>query len=151
MRLERGATGFWGHGDERVSVTDVTLFRSVCWEAARRIGGRVSELAFAGASSFHALTITSRAEEYVVLCHAHLPVIAFANVHPVPGQPLSGFVDPPPWVDDLGVAGFRCLSVEDLRTPMAKVDVTELAEAELTQIRYWHPAVLSDLLFNWWD
>ncbi|MFJ9871081.1 hypothetical protein [Streptomyces sp. NPDC101165] len=151
MRLERGATGFWGHADEPVSETDVTLFRSVCWEAARRIGGHVGELAFARASSFHAFTVTSRAEEYAALCHAYLPVSAFAGAPPVPGQPLSGFVDPPPWVDDLGVSGFRCLPVEDLRTPMAKVDVTELAEAELTQIRYWCPAVLSDLLFNWWD
>ncbi|MEU1260031.1 hypothetical protein [Streptomyces chartreusis] len=81
----------------------------------------------------------------------HLPTIAFARAPPVPGQPLSGFVDPPSWIDKLEAADFRCLSVEDLRTPMAKVDVTEWAEAELTQIRYWRPAVLSELLFNRWD
>ncbi|MEV0599902.1 hypothetical protein AB0I82_11490 [Streptomyces sp. NPDC050315] len=151
MRLERGATGFWSHGDEPVAETDVTLLRSVCWEAARRIAGRVSESAFAGASSFHALTITSPSKTYDVLCHKNLSVVAFASAPLVPGQPLSGFGDPPPWADDLEVAGFRCLTVEDLRMPMSKVKVTELAEAELTQIRYWRPEVLGDLLFNWWD
>jgi hypothetical protein len=151
MRLERGATGFWGHSDELVPETDVTLFRSVCWEAARGIRGRVSELAGAGASNFHSVTITSRLEAYVVLCHAHLPIIAFASAPPVPGQPLSSFVDPPPWVAGFEGVGFRCLPVEDLSTPMSGVDVTELAEVELTQIRYWHPGALSDLLFNWWD
>ncbi|KQW03354.1 hypothetical protein ASD08_44480 [Streptomyces sp. Root369] len=69
----------------------------------------------------------------------------------MPGQPLSRFVDPPPWADAFEAAVFRCLQVEDLSLPMSKVDVAELAEAELAQIRYWRPQGLSDLLFNWWD
>lgn len=60
-------------------------------------------------------------------------------------------MNPPPWADAFEAVGFGCLSVEDLSLPMSKVDVAELAEAELTQVRYWRPQVLSDLLFNWWD
>jgi len=151
MRLDRGATGFCGQGDKLANESDLTLFRSACWDAARRIGGRVGELTPAGASSFHSATITSRAEEHVVLCHAHLPVVAFTELPPVPGQPLARFVNPPPWVDAFTAFGFRYLQVEDLSLPMSKVDVAELAEAELSQIRYWRPQALSDLLFNWWD
>ncbi|GAA3154321.1 hypothetical protein [Streptomyces echinatus] len=151
MRLERGATGFRGPGDARVPETDATLFRSACWNAARGIGGRVSEPARAEASSFHWVIVTSRAAPYVVLCHAHLPIVAFAAASPVPGQPLSAFVDPPPWGAGFEVAGFRCLLADHLNTPMSRLDVTGLAEAELMQIRYWRPEKLSDLLFNWWD
>ncbi|MFJ9822602.1 hypothetical protein ACIRU3_46920 [Streptomyces sp. NPDC101151] len=136
MRLERGATGFRGSGDEPAPETDVTLFRSACWEAARGMGGRVSEVACAGASSFHSVTITTRMEAAVVVCHAHLPIIAITSAPPVAGRPLSGFVDPPPWAAGFEVVGFRCLPVEQLNTPMSRVDVTELAEAELVQIRY---------------
>ncbi|MCP9986382.1 hypothetical protein LUX01_06410 [Streptomyces sudanensis] len=151
MRLDRGATGFCGPGGEPANETDLTLFRSACWEAARRIGGRVGELPPAGASSFHSAAITSRAEGLVVLCHAHLPVVAFTELRPVPGQPLTRFVNPPPWADAFTAFGFRCLQVEDLSLPMSTVDVAELAEAELTQIRYWRPQSLGDLVFNWWD
>ncbi|MFI2431373.1 hypothetical protein [Streptomyces sp. NPDC018693] len=150
-RIERGATGFWNHGDEPAPETDPALLRTICWEAARRVGGRVGELAWAAASSFYSVAITRRAETHVVLCHAHLPVIAFADAAPVPGRPLTGFVDPPGWADGFSTVGFRCLSVEELRTPMSDVDATGLTEAELTQIRYWRPEALSDLLFNWWD
>lgn len=151
MRLDRGATGFCGPGDKPANETDLTTFRSACWEAARRLGGRVGELPSAGAASFHSVTITSRAEEYFVLCHAHLPVVAFTELPPVPGQPPSHFVNPLPWADTFEAVGFRCLQAEDLSLPMSKVDTAELAEAELTQIRYWRPQALSDLLFNRWD
>jgi hypothetical protein len=151
MRLERGATGFWDYGGEPAPEIDLSLLRSACREAARRIGGRVGEVVRAETSSFHSVTVTGRVKTPVVLCHAHLPVIAFAGVPPVPGQPLSGFVEAPPWADSFAAAGFRCLSVEELSTPMSRVDVAELAQAELAQIRYWRPEVLSDLLFNWWD
>jgi len=39
----------------------------------------------------------------------------------------------------------------DLSAPMAEVDLSELAKAELAQVRHWRPEVVSDLLFNWWD
>ena len=151
MRLDRGATGFCGPGDKPANETDLTLFRSACWEAARRFGGRVGQVPPAGASSFHSATITSRAEEHFVLCHAHLPVVVFTELPPVPGQPLVRFVNPPPWADTFEAVGFRCLQVEELSLPMSEVDMAELAEAELTQILYWRPQALSDLLFNWWD
>ncbi|MHA5051329.1 hypothetical protein [Streptomyces sp. SD15] len=88
---------------------------------------------------------------HIVLCHAHLPVAAFIETPPMPGKPVSGFVDPPSWAGGFEAAGLRILPVEELSTPMTRVDLSELSTAELAQIRYWHPEVLSDLLFNWWD
>ena len=152
-RLERGATGFWRHGDEPLPDPDVRLFRTACREAARRIRGCVDEPGFEGgrAANFQSAAITGRVEAHVVVGHRHLPVIAFTDAPPVPGRPLSGFVDPPLWVDSFEAVGFRSLPVRELSTPMSRVDVSELAEAELARIRQWRPEVLSDVLFDWWD
>ncbi len=151
IRPARGATGFWERSDGPLRQTDVASFRSACFEAARGIGARVDEPAFVGTSSFHAVTITGSVGAYVVLCHAHLPLVAFTDTQPVPGRPVSGFVDAPAWAGSFEAVGLRALLVDDLSAPMTRVDVSELPEAELIQIRYWRPEVLSDLLFNWWD
>ncbi|MFC7259402.1 hypothetical protein [Streptomyces lutosisoli] len=151
MRLVRGATGFWGGSDEPLAPTDMASFRSACFEAARGIGARVDELAFAGVSSFHAVTVAGRGASLVVLCHDHLPVVAFTDTPPVPGRPVARFVDPPAWAGSFGTVGYRVLHARDLSAPMTEVDLSELAKAELAQVRYWRPEVVGDLLFNWWD
>ncbi|WP_053750255.1 hypothetical protein [Streptomyces sp. MMG1533] len=127
------------------------LFRAACFEAARAVGGRVDILRIPGPSTFEAVTITGRGESRTVLCHAHLPLVAFTDTPPEPGRPLSRFVDPPSWADGFGAVGLRALRAGELSTPMSRVDVGELAAAELEQARYWQPDALSDLLFNWWD
>ncbi|MCT9076504.1 hypothetical protein [Streptomyces fulvoviolaceus] len=115
------------------------------------MGARVEVPTLPGTSSFHAVTITGRGHSHVVLCHAHLPVVAFTDTLPVSGRPLSGFVDPPTWVAGFEAVGLRPLPVDELSTPMSRVDVSELTKVELDEIRYWRPDALSDLLFNWWD
>ncbi|GAA4026066.1 hypothetical protein [Streptomyces plumbiresistens] len=152
IRPARGATGFRDGGDEPLPTTDVRLFRAACFEAAGKAGGRrVDVLTFPGTSSFEAVTIAGRGESRTVLCHAHLPLVAFTDTPPEPGRPLSGFVDPPSWAEAFRAAGLRALRADELSTPMCRVDPAGLAEAELAQLRYWRPDTLSDLLFNWWD
>jgi hypothetical protein len=64
---------------------------------------------------------------------------------------VSGFVDAPMWTGGLMGAGLHVVTAQELSTPVDQVDLGGLSKAELAQIRYWRPAVLSDLLFNWWD
>ncbi len=152
VRPPRGARGFRGSDDhEPLPSTDPAAFRSACFEAGRGIGARVAALPLPGAPSFRAVTLTTRAASHTVLCHARLPVVAFTITPPVPGGTVCGFVDPPPWAGGFEAAGLRGLSARHLDTPMSGVDVGDLSRAELAQIRYWRPAVLGDLLFNWWD
>ncbi|KUN92301.1 hypothetical protein [Streptomyces resistomycificus] len=129
---------------------DTTAFRGACLEAARGLGARVETPDLPFMSSFHAVTITGRGAARTVLRHADRPLVAFTLAPPVPGPPVSGFVDPPAWAAVFEAIGLRSLSVRELGTPLSQVDERELAEAA-DDIRYWRPEVLSDLLFNWWD
>jgi hypothetical protein len=65
--------------------------------------------------------------------------------------PLTNFACTPAWADAFERGGFRLLDVEELSTPLATADTSELTEAELEQVRYWRPSTVGELMFNWWD
>ncbi|MFJ7155126.1 hypothetical protein ACIQUQ_09300 [Streptomyces sp. NPDC101118] len=156
MRLPRGATGFRGHGDEPLAATDRAAFLRTCHEIARRTGARVTAVATDPMAVFEAVALTRHAETHVVLRHHHLPLLAFTAAPPAPGPPVpappvTGFVEPPSWASDFAPLGLRSLTVDELATPLGRVDLGALSDAEAAQIRYWRPGVLSELLFNSWD
>ncbi|MER6473230.1 hypothetical protein [Streptomyces collinus] len=71
-------------------------------------------------------------------------------IPPRAGAPPT-FTSPPAWADAFEPGGFRLLNVEELSTPLTAADTSELAEAELEQVRYWRPSTIGELMFNWWD
>lgn len=152
IRVARGATGFRGQVDDPLPRVDVVAFRRACHAAARAMGGRVGEVTSAGATaSFHTALIASPISRSTVLCHEVLQVVAFAASSPEAGAPLPDFTPPPAWADVFETGGFRLLDVEELSMPLAAADISELAEEELEQVRYWHPSSVGELMFNWWD
>ncbi|MEU1520086.1 hypothetical protein ABZ490_49610 [Streptomyces sp. NPDC005811] len=152
IRVARGATGFWGHGDAPLPQVEVAAFNTVCHAVARSIRGTVAELAPAGATSnFHVARITAPGMRSNVLCHEALPVIAFTASPPQAGVPLTQFSSPPGWAHAFERCGFRLLDVDELSTPLAMADTGELAEAEREQVRHWCPGTVGELMFNWWD
>ncbi|OQD56852.1 hypothetical protein BM536_006965 [Streptomyces phaeoluteigriseus] len=151
-RVVRGATGFWGQGDAPVPQVDVVAFKTACHVAARSIRATVGEVTSAGVTpNFHMALITAPGIRSTVLCHTVLPVVAFVARSPQAGAPLADFTSPPAWADAFELGGFRLLGVEELSMPLAAADTSELAEAELEQVRYWHPSTVGELMFNWWD
>ncbi|MFK0223759.1 hypothetical protein ACIQWN_36940 [Streptomyces vinaceus] len=100
--------------------------------------------------SFHTALIASPTSRFTVLCHEGLQVVAFAASPPQVGS-LPDFTPPPAWADVFEMSGFRLLDVEELSMPLAGADISELAEEELEQVRYWNPSSVGELMFNWWD
>ncbi|MBM2622102.1 hypothetical protein JIG36_42025 [Actinoplanes sp. LDG1-06] len=47
--------------------------------------------------------------------------------------------------------GLRVLTPAELDTDITRADLTSLGRDELTQVRYWQPATVGELLFNRWD
>ncbi|WP_153537909.1 hypothetical protein [Streptomyces sp. RB17] len=131
---------------------DALVFKSVCHAVARSIRGTVDEVALAGVTpNFHTALIAIPDSKTTVLSHEVLPVVAFAASPPQPGGPLTNFISPPAWADAFELGGFRLLDVEELSMPLAAADTSELAEAELGQVRYWRPSTVGELMFNWWE
>ncbi|KJK56661.1 hypothetical protein UK12_21355 [Saccharothrix sp. ST-888] len=151
MRVAKGATGFWTSGRRPLPETDLSAFRSACFAAARRVHGQVADETGPAAASFRSVGITEDGRVRGVLCHVRLPYVAFVSGSLRPGEPLPSFGDPPGWANRFTAVGLRVLGTTELLTPLGELDLSELAPAELTQVRYWRPESLGELLFNRWD
>jgi hypothetical protein len=151
MKLLPGATGFNPPAGEHA---DLRRFTDICYHAARAIGGAVTGVTPAGVTpNFHTVDIThGHAQHHVeVLRHIALPLIAFARPA-ADGDLTMTFVDH----GDLAAAltsltDAQILTVEQLRTPLARVDLSALDRHEHRQINYWKPDTVGELLFNFWD
>ena len=150
FQLGRGATGFRGVKDDPLPETDLQAFRAAWHTAARIADGRVGEFVRqAYPRSFHTATVADRNGTHVVLCHAHLPLVAFATDRR-PGY-VDGFRVPPIWSNIFTDAGFTVMSVHLLNSPLSQVDTSDRRPAEWKQIRYWRATRLGEVLFNSWD
>ncbi|KOT94432.1 hypothetical protein ADK86_18060 [Streptomyces sp. NRRL F-5755] len=150
MTLPRGATGFFRREDGPLPETDLRAFRSAVHTAARLAGGSVDEVRErAYPSTFHSATVTDRAGEHAVRCHAHHPWIAFSP------KPRHGdgeeFHAPPAWARAFAGAGFEVLGIEQLATPLSGLDASVLTEDEWREARYHGVTTVGEVLFNAWD
>jgi hypothetical protein len=150
FQLGRGATGFRRAKDDPLPETDLQAFRAAWHTAARIAGGQVGEFVRqAYPRSFHTATAVDRNGTHVVLCHAHLPLVAFA------AEQRSGnvdeFCDPPVWASVFAEAGFTVMSFQLLNLSLSQVDTSDLGPAEWMQIRHRRASRLGEVIFNSWD
>jgi hypothetical protein len=152
MKLPPGATGF--HRPRLGDQADLKAFNAVCYHAARVITGSVSRVTPAKdrvTPSFHAIDITQPQHEITVLRHIVLPFIAFARPCS-DGDMTITFVDHPALADAItNLTDAQILTVEQLDTPLSRVDLSALEAFEHDQIKYWKPYTVGELLFNFWD
>lgn len=156
QRLPRGATGFWDH--DPLPQTDPAAFASICYTAARHLGGRIEEITSRGTTpNFHRATISLSADRVSILAHRHLPLLAIAEPHPEPESHADGaatvtFIDHRRTTAALAPEStFHLLSQDELQTDLSRVDLSALSRAELRQVDYWQPQTVGALLFNHWD
>ena len=150
FRLDKGATGFRGAKDDPLPETDLQAFRAAWYTGARLAGGKPGELVrrtYSG--SFHTATVHHRDGTQVVLCHAHLPLVAFAADQRQ--GCLDEFLDPPAWSDAFADLGFTVLAPALLNSPLSAADTSGLSRAEWVQIRAWRATGVGEVLFNSWD
>lgn len=152
FRLPRGSTGFRCAGERPPSAPDPREFTRIVHDVVRRTNGRVLAVDPAeGRRSFHAATLTYRDRELEAVGHVLLPLLALARRRRGSDMTLS-FLDDPEVSGKLGACEpYRVLGMAELALPVARVDLSELGEVEMDQIRYWRPETVGELVFNFWD
>jgi hypothetical protein len=155
MILPKGITGFGENGDQPSLLSDMKPFLTACYDAARRLGGNVvaSEIAYSRqTNNFAVVTVTIPGRTFAALLNAHYPIVGFAEPIPAHQQDIR-FMDAPAFAEALVASGnFEVLSKDDLESPVTPDTVDGLAEAELTQVRYWKPQRLGEIIFTFsWD
>jgi hypothetical protein len=150
MKLPPGATGFDPPPADQGG--DLRAFTAVCHNAARRTSGIVTAVTPAAVTpNFHTILIAYGPRQVAVLRHGVLPLAAFAQP-PRDGEMTVTFIDDPGLAEAIAeISALQILTVEELHTPLTRVDLTALSSGEHDQIRYWKPHTAGELLFNYWD
>lgn len=152
MILPKGITGFFKAGREAARpATDPKLFARACHFAARAESGSVEVFDPAGiARNYHRAIARIGDDLIAILCNAHFPLIAFANVN-------DGGILQFREATALGVRVKESLSsCEVVSLPLLNAhpdaeNLANLGAAEREQIQYWRPGRLGDIIFNSWD
>jgi hypothetical protein len=148
--LPQGATGFFRPPDGPLPLTDQRTFRRALYAAARAAGGRVGEVEERTyPRTFHTATVIAGTDEYVVLCHAHHPWIAFAAERR--DWYTEEFLAPPPWAHTFADLGFVVLGHAELTLPLSDVDTSGLDQGQWRAIRLYGITTSGGVLFNAWD
>jgi hypothetical protein len=132
-------------------VTTPAEFRGLCFEAARRVGGDVTQWFDPVVTpNFHAVFVEYR---------DHRPTVAVLWTSKgdvaltVSDEPEAGPVE---FADDAALmTALRALSLDirvwgkaELEMPFRADDWPDL---DARDVRYWRPQTVGDVLFNWWD
>jgi hypothetical protein len=148
--LPRGATGFFQPKDGPLPETDQRTFRAALYAAARVAKGHVGEMEEQTyPRTFHTATIIEGTGEWVVLCHAHHPWIAFAQERR--DWYTEEFLAPPRWAHTFADHGLVVLNRVQLTLPLPDIDTSVLTRTEWREIRSYGITTLGGVLFNSWD
>ncbi|WP_100332242.1 hypothetical protein [Bacillus xiapuensis] len=155
MHLAYGITGFYEAGDQPLPRNAGKLFKKMCWEAARTIGADVLMFQKPGhrTNFFHVLLDNGRKRIHILL-NAHYPLIAFAAS--VEFGHIT-FYDEPALSESF--KGFYLCEAKELNQLLriqshpefALLHHHDLNKAELSQIMYWKPNTVGEVVFNFWD
>ncbi|MFG1839570.1 hypothetical protein ACGFH8_14155 [Micromonospora sp. NPDC049175] len=149
MKLPPGVTGV---NPPPGAEADLRVFTAVCRHAARAVDATVTGVTPAGVTpNFHTVDVADDRHRIAMLRHTIVPFIAFARPR-TKGDVMLTFVDHPGLAAALtDLTDAQALTVDQLQTPLAQVDLSALDRAEHDQIGYWKPTTVGELMFNFWD
>ena len=149
MKLPPGATGF---GPPPGDPVDLKAFTGICHYAARTLGATVTGVTPAGVTpDFHTVAVIADRRELEVLRHTVVPFVAFARPRP-DGDLAIPFIDHPALAAAItGLTDVHVCTAAELDISLSRADLSALRPVEHDQIRYWQPATVGEVLFNFWD
>jgi hypothetical protein len=145
MMLPKGITGFYVKNETPPSV-DGLQFKQLCSLFMNANGGSVLSVTPPQFTNFFNAEVTYQNKKLHILLNAHYPYVAFAanvDFHQIT------FIDQPQ-LAGLFNAYYQILSTEELNKQHILKD-SKLDSSELSQIAYWKPERIGDIIFNCWD
>jgi hypothetical protein len=153
MELPRGVTGFRSQSDSFLPNVDLRAFRQHCVAAARELNGSVLEMPppETRVANFAAALIHLPFAHVTALINCHFPFLAFADPTQ-DGETVLTFRDCPKLADAISRLGsYTVLTCDQLTQALTEECWRNLAAVEKDQIRYWKPARIGDVIYNFWD
>lgn len=153
MSLKCGITGFH-------SYKKVKEFPSIEFEEFKRAltgvltstGYKPQTFSSAGVTSnFHIGVFEKDKERISVVCNSVYPVVAL-TLEPADNVCELVYINSPTIENAITqYTEYQVLSKEYLQTPLSKDNTADLNEVEISQVKYWQPKNIGEVVFNWWD
>ena len=151
MILRTGITGFYW----RTQLPEFPFadFKRMAYACAIPCGYNVTSTSERGVTpTFHTAALESPDDRVHVLGHSIFPIFAFAD-------PREDYLCELTFRDIKTIADALIqmfpdviiATLDDLSKPITKTDLEKLDRAEIEQVKYWKPATIGELAFNWWD
>ncbi len=154
MLLKRGITGFIPkHECDTLPRFSFEEFQSVVHAAAVALRMSIANSKPCGITpNFHRAQLNDSQSSTQVLGHSIYPLIAFAELASEQTCQLR-FLDCPRIAATIQTLfpNLIIASLFELSQPIAESDFELLDDVERKQIRYWKPATIGQVVFNWWD
>jgi len=158
MELQLGITGIQGRKNPAPEppFTNLKAFHSDCHHAARMTGAKVQAIRdpYEGGipSNYAVARIQFSDTEVAVLVNSVRPIIAFAKCTEGQIRFEYEYIDFPKLAGMfLEVGEYIIPTSEELNHPLLREMCKNLAPAELKRVRYFRPARVGDVIFNYWD
>lgn len=152
-RLPPNITGFFDKGEQPRSL-DARTFKQACYLVAQMDSGIVEgvDLNLLGRSYF-AATIRTNSDHLSVLCNSVYPFLAFVPPSSFGFEfPELTFVAPTHLAAAFASATeFQPLEANWLGEDLSSDVLTDLTSSERSQLAYWKPTRIGDIIFNAWD
>lgn len=154
LKLPKGITGFWGIDDliPPVPTTNVKHFRKSCFDVARSLAGKIVDTKRLQQTSenFQFEIIEVQGERYALVVNSVFPLVTITE--PYESWGLLVPAEAPRIVKAFDLIGkYQMVSRIEFLLPLSEIDLSQLADAELEQMKYWRPQSAGEIIFNCWD
>ncbi|MBX9996078.1 hypothetical protein [Priestia aryabhattai] len=157
MELLNGVTGFYQDPKDKPPTTSLKQFKVHSYEVARTYNGELLECGDTDVhSNFLVGVLKINKKKVYVLLNKHYPLVTFASsvdnkeIFFVNDTQLCLFFSSFYRVLCAGLLNEGLIYTHHKGSVLIKND-NELNNAELTQIAYWKPSTLGEILYNYWD
>lgn len=149
MKLPKGITGLWSiHDGLSIGKFSVSVLQNSLYPAEYSRAFKIGDFKKStGYQSFQRLPVMDKrkSESFDILVHTSYPY--YCGVL----SDTTTFIDLPEEISSIAHPDFIYLSSAELNAKYTQNDLAELSEVERGEIRYWKPATIGEIVFNYYD
>ncbi len=153
MKLVEGIAGFYDASEQDgLPHVSVEIFKKEIVGALAPLAYRLIEIEEAGVTpNFHLALFEQEGRRLVVVCNSIYPYIALAN-EPEKSKCQLNFLTNESIEDAIGTyTNFEVIPSTSLCEQLTSENLSYLNKAEQSQVNYWRPNTVGEVIFNWWD
>jgi len=151
-KLPSGITGFVSDISQKKNAVSFAEFKTDMAKLGQKLNVKIIACnPIITCENYFSCQIAYKGKTISILCNTVYPVIGFCATDN-PNKTPRKFV----YIEEMehhliGLRSYAIAPVEFLHSPVESHVIEDLSVQELSQINYWRPKEISEIIFNYWD